>query len=97
MNHADYPEYGIYKGLQRPLEFMGLQGRYIVWGACGGLLAFILFVIMFALFGLGIGLLTLIVSLATLILLIAIKQRAGLHDKNRMKGVYITTHLFKIN
>ena len=24
-------EYQMFKGLQRPLEFMGLQGRYITW------------------------------------------------------------------
>lgn len=23
----------MFKGLQRPLEFLGLQGRYIVWAA----------------------------------------------------------------
>lgn len=25
--------YPMFKGLQRPLEFMGLQGRYITWAA----------------------------------------------------------------
>ena len=29
-NYTDYP---MFKGLQRPLEFMGLQGRYITWAA----------------------------------------------------------------
>ena len=33
-----YPDYPLFKGLQRPLEFMGIQGRYIYWaaGAAGG-------------------------------------------------------------
>ena len=26
-----YPDYPLFKGLQRPLEFMGIQGRYIYW------------------------------------------------------------------
>ena len=26
-------EYQMFKGLQRPLEFLGLQGRYITWAA----------------------------------------------------------------
>ena len=26
-------EYPMFKGLQRPLEFMGIQGRYIYWAA----------------------------------------------------------------
>ena len=35
-----YPDYPLFKGLQRPLEMMGLQGRYIYWAAAaagGGL------------------------------------------------------------
>ena len=28
-----YPDYPLFKGLQRPLEVMGLQGRYIYWAA----------------------------------------------------------------
>lgn len=26
-----YPDYPLFKGLQQPLELMGLQGRYIYW------------------------------------------------------------------
>ena len=40
----EYPEYPVFKGLQKPLEFMGLQGRYIYWAAGtvgGGLLVFL--------------------------------------------------------
>ena len=38
-------EYQMFKGLQRPLEFMGLQGRYITWAAITagvGILGFML-------------------------------------------------------
>ncbi len=28
-----YPDYPLFKGLQRPLELMGIQGRYIYWAA----------------------------------------------------------------
>ena len=36
-----FPDYPIFKGLQRPLEFFGLQGRYIYWAAAtaGGAVA----------------------------------------------------------
>ena len=27
-----YPDYPLFKGLQRPLEFLGIQGRYIILG-----------------------------------------------------------------
>ena len=32
-NNGRYPDYPLFKGLQRPLELMGLQGRYIYWAA----------------------------------------------------------------
>ena len=28
-----YISYPMFKGLQKPLEFMGIQGRYITWAA----------------------------------------------------------------
>ena len=35
---TDYQDYPVFRGLQRPLEMMGLQGRYIYWaaGTAGG-------------------------------------------------------------
>ena len=37
-DNSRYTGYPLFKGLQRPLELMGLQGRYIYWaaGAVGG-------------------------------------------------------------
>ena len=46
-NHDEsYMDFPLFKGLQKPLEFMGIQGRYIYWaaGAVGGaIIGFILF------------------------------------------------------
>ena len=42
----------MFKGLQKPLEFMGFQGRYITWAACavgGAILGFIITYIVFVL------------------------------------------------
>lgn len=39
-----YPDYPLFKGLQKPLEFMGIQGRYIYWAAAtagGAIIGFI--------------------------------------------------------
>ena len=39
-----YPDYPPFKGLQKPLEFMGIQGRYIYWAAAtagGAIIGFI--------------------------------------------------------
>ena len=40
-----YVSYPMFKGIQKPLEFMGFQGRYITWAACavgGAILGFII-------------------------------------------------------
>lgn len=45
VNENQYASYPIFKGLQKPLEFMGFQGRYITWAACavgGAILGFII-------------------------------------------------------
>ena len=39
-----YPDYPLFKGMQRPLEFLGIQGRYIYWAAvttCGAIIGFV--------------------------------------------------------
>ena len=41
----EYIAYPVFKGLQKPLEFMGVQGRYIYWAAAaagGAIIGFIL-------------------------------------------------------
>ena len=60
----DYPDYPVFKGLQKPLEFLGLRGRYIVWAACtvgGGLLSFLIGYVVFG-FLIALVLLTIIFS-----------------------------------
>ncbi len=55
-----YPDYPLFKGLQRPLEFMGIQGRYIYWaaGVAGG--AIVGFIIAYCLVGFVAGLVVLV-------------------------------------
>lgn len=84
-----YVEYPLFKGLQKPLECMGVQGRYIYWaaGAIGG--AIIGFILTYCLIGFLAGLITLVVSLGTGAAFIFIKQKKGLHSKKNDKGVFI--------
>lgn len=45
VNENQYVSYPMFKGLQKPLEFMGFQGRYITWAASavgGAILGFII-------------------------------------------------------
>lgn len=86
---TDYVSYPMFKGLQRPLEFMGVQGRYIYWAAGtagGGVIGFILG---YCIFGFLVGLGLLVSILAVGASLIFIKQRKGLHTKKTDKGIFI--------
>ena len=91
-----YPDYQLFKGLQRPLELMGLQGRYIYWaaGAAGG--AIVGFIIAYCFMGFVAGLVVLAAVLSTGIALIILKQRKGLHTKKDGRGVYIYAHSKKL-
>ncbi len=84
-----YHDYPLFKGLQRPLEFMGIQGRYIYWaaGTAGG--AIVGFIIMYCLLGFVAGLIVLGVVLSFGAALIMIKQRKGLHSKKDDQGVFV--------
>ncbi len=79
----------MFKGLQRPLEFMGIQGRYIYWaaGATGG--AIVGFIVAYCLSGFFAGLIVLVAALGCGAALILLKQRKGLHSKKNDKGVFV--------
>ena len=87
--YADFP---VFKGLQKPLEFMGFQGRYIYWaaGTAGG--AIVGFIIAYCLLGFVVGLVVIVFAISTGVALIFLKQRKGLHTKKSDQGVYIYAH-----
>ena len=91
-----YQEFPIFKGLQKPLEFMGVQGRYIYWaaGAIGG--AIVGFILAYCLLGFLAGLIALVVSLGIGATFIFMKQRKGLHSKKEDKGVFIYARSKKV-
>lgn len=82
-------EYQMFKGLQRPLEFMGLQGRYITWAAITAGVGILGFMLVYALLGFLLALAFAVVSISCGIGLIMIKQRKGLYSKKTDKGIYI--------
>lgn len=87
-----YSDFPVFKGLQKPLEFMGFQGRYIYWaaGTAGG--AIVGFIIAYCLLGFVVGLVVLVFAISTGAALIFLKQRKGLHTKKSDQGVYIYAH-----
>ena len=89
MNDNEYVSYPMFKGLQKPLEFMGIQGRYITWAACAVGGAILGFIIVYCIFGFVAELITLAVSRCTRAALILVKQKKGLHTKKEDHGVFI--------
>lgn len=88
VNENQYVSYPMFKGLQKPLEFMGFQGRYITWAACAVGGAILGFIIAYCILGFVVGLVVLAISLSTGAALIFFKQKKGLHTKNE-HGVFI--------
>ena len=88
-NDTQYVCYPMFKGLQKPLEFMGFQGRYITWASCAVGGAILGFIITYCILGFVAGLLVLAVSLCTGAALIFFKQKKGLHTKKEDHGVFI--------
>jgi len=82
-------EHQMYKGLQRPLEFMGLQGRYITWAAITAGVGILGFMLVYAFAGFLIALGFAVVSISGGIGLIMVKQRKGLYTKKSDRGIYI--------
>lgn len=92
---SQYLSYPMFKGLQKPLEFMGIQGRYITWAAIAVGGAILGFIIAYCIFGFVVGLIVLAVSLLAGAALIFFKQKKGLHTKED-RGVFIYAYSTKM-
>jgi len=88
-------EFNVYRGLQRPLIFKSLKGKFIYWGMGCLLLAFVCAILLATLIHVAIGAIGLIVIALGGMFLILSKQKNGLHDKTRSSGTYIITPQFK--
>ena len=92
VNYSGYP---VFKGLQMPLEFMGIRGRFIVIAAATFGAAFLGFILFYVLFGTIPALIVAVVTGGSGLLAIYIKQKIGLHSKRRHQGLFIYNHLFE--
>lgn len=91
-----YQDYPVFKGLQRPLELLGFQGRYIWWVACTAGGAIVGFIIGYVAVGFIVALVLATAILAVGGVLTFVKQRKGLHSKNEKKGIFIFAHSRRI-
>jgi hypothetical protein len=81
--------YALYKGLQRPLVFKFLRGRFIYWGLGSIVAGIITGGIVSAVFSSLAGLVTLLCVSLPLLLHTISAQKKGLHRKRRDHGVFM--------
>ena len=94
MNTSE-PVYNAYKGLQKPLVFKAFKGKYIYWGI--GILvgSLVLGIIIVVAVSMLVGAIVFIGGMIGGLLYIATKQKKGLHNKDKSKGIYIITNCKK--
>lgn len=92
MNNDGYP---VFKGLQKPLEFMGIRGRFLTLAATAIGVSFVGFIIFSIALGKLAGFIAMLVLAATGLLTIYIKQSGGLHNKKRNREILIYHNLFR--
>jgi hypothetical protein len=81
--------FAVYKGLQKPLVFRGFKGKFIYWGLGSLLAGLVLGALTMSLINMWLGAIVLVGSIVGGFLYIAGKQKHGLNDKTRSKGIYI--------
>ena len=92
MNQEGYP---VFKGLQKPLEFMGIRGRFLTLAAAAVGVSFVGFIVFSIILGKLAGFIAMLVMAVAGLVVIYVKQRGGLHNKRRSKGIFIYRHLMR--
>lgn len=87
----------VFKGLQKPLEFMGIRGRFLTLAAVAIGVSFVGFIVFSITLGKLAGFIAMLVMAAAGLATIFVKQRGGLHSKKRAKGIYIYKNIRKTN
>ncbi len=90
--NATETTYNVYKGLQKPLIFKAFKGKFIYWGL--GILVGSLFVgvILIVTVSILIGAIVMVGGMVGGLLFLASKQKKGLHNKDKSKGIFIVTN-----
>ena len=92
MNLEGYP---VSKGLQKPLEFMGIRGRFLTLAAAAVGVSFVGLIVFSIALGKLAGFIAMLVMVIAGLVTIYIKQRGGLHSKRRDRGIFIYKSLRK--
>ena len=87
--------YPVFKGLQKPLEFMGIRGRVLTLAAAAIGVSFVGFIVFSIALGKLAGFIAMLVLAVAGLVTIYIKQSGGLHKKKRNSEIFIYHNLFK--
>lgn len=96
-NKSNQDGFPVFKGLQKPLEFMGIRGRFLTLAAVAIGVSFVGFIVFSITLGKLAGFIAMLVMAAAGPATIFVKQRGGLHSKKRAKGIYIYKNIRKTN
>ncbi len=97
MAQKEHPVYNVYKGLQKPLIFKGLKGKFIYIGGACVISAIIICAAVSTLVSFTWGGIVLCVILFGGLALTLQLQKKGLHNKDKRKGIYIVSNVFLID
>ncbi len=90
----DQTEHPVFKGIQKPLEFMGIRGRFLTFAAVAIGVSFVGFIIFSIIMGKLAGFIAMMIIAITGLLTIYVKQHSGLHSKKRHKGIQVYRDLY---
>lgn len=88
-----FKSYKIFKGLQKPLEFMGLKGRYVWFGFGAWIVTFVGFIVTYIISGFLPACGVLLGLPVSTLLWIRKKSKRGLHSKRTDTGVFIVNNI----
>ena len=91
----DRTEFPVFKGIQKPLEFMGIRGRFLMFAAATIGISFLAFIISSIVIGKLGGFIVMMITIGVGLATIYIKQKQGLHNKRIDKGIVIYKTLKK--
>lgn len=91
----EYPEYNIYRGLQRPFSLFGLKGINIVWGVTGVGGGFLGYIVFYYLFGFLWAMILTVLIIGFCGYKINYHMKNGLYNKKKMPGIWICKNLIK--
>lgn len=94
-NKSNQDGFPVFKGLQKPLEFMGIRGRFLTLAAVAIGVSFVGFIVFSIALGKLAGFIAMLVMAAAGLSTIFVKQRSGLHNKKRAKGIYVYKNIRK--